>query len=225
MGDFCCHDRLCTLPSMDQYLTRKPAMPIRSILIAILSVVLLSGPHCRGTTGPSRKHKSTASSVLTPSAPSGTSTTVSTVAGQGADWFPGSHSTGVSFSDVLLDKYINPRRDDKGLPRLKWHDGLAAVSLMHATDMANRNYLSLVSPEGISIYQRLVSSNPKIDFTSADAFVMNTPGNSLQLFNSLLANPAGRSVIDNPATTHFGGWNLITPARKGAVIFGQNVTP
>ncbi len=42
-----------------------------------------------------------------------------------------------------------------GTARLTWHDGLAAVARGHSADMLRRQYVAHVSPEGVSVAQRI----------------------------------------------------------------------
>jgi hypothetical protein len=148
------------------------------------------------------------------------------VPGSGANWSPGGLPP-LRFGTNLLT-YINNYRAGKGLAPLVWHDGLGAVSQLHSQDIFNRNYFSLVTPEGVDIYQRLVSSSPPIHFSRAYAFIAqhnNTKRTfARQVFQALLASSVGRAAMDNPTMTHFGGWH---PFRipQATLIFGKNVTP
>lgn len=195
-----------------------------AVRFALIAVVCLSGAQCTQSGSNKSTAQAAAAASTTPTSV-GSSGTVTPVPGQGAAWSPGGYTNNVPFADVLLYKYINKRRTDNGLQPLIWHDGLTAVAKMHSEGMANDKKLGLVSPQGIDIYQRLVSSIPSISFTTADAFVMTTPGNSLQIYDRLVAGQVTRNAMDNPAYTHFGGWYLTSPERFGAIIFGQNVVP
>jgi hypothetical protein len=193
----------------------------RIVLFALICVLCASGPQCNGR-APGRNAPP---AKITAGALGVSSAGLPVIPNSGATWSTGSHSKNVPFADVLLDKYINPRRQSMGRPPPIWHDGLTAVSEVHAKDTAKQNYFALVSPQGVSVCNRLVSSVPPMSFAAAYAFPMTTPGNSKQIFDAMLANAVTRGLIDDPTLTHFGGWFVTDPLRRGTVIFGRNVTP
>ena len=73
----------------------------------------------------------------------------------------------------------------------------------------------------------MVSSNPRIDFDNAFAFLAQYPvGTSpgVTVYNALISNTASKSVIENPSVTHFGS-NFINANGLGTMIFAVNATP
>jgi hypothetical protein len=93
--------------------------------------------------------------------------------------------------------------------------------------MLARNYLSLVNPEGVDMFERMVSSNPRIDFDQAYAFVSFTHVAS-EVFQQLIDVPDSRLVIENPNITHFGAQNRGAPGNPPdywAILFAQNARP
>lgn len=147
------------------------------------------------------------------------------VPGAGMDWAYGSFPfSDLSFAgDLFLQ--VNAQRRGEGLPELIWHDGIAVVAQKHSIDMFNRNYLSLVTPEGVDLCERLVSSNPRIDFDEGYHFVSFTQ-TPTRLFSDFMDNPDTRAAIRDPGMTHFGAsfWQNPGPF-KVTVIFLKNATP
>ena len=187
-------------------------LPKAMLLALLLALVVLPGARC-----------SQSSVEVAPTiGASGPSSAITPVPGTGATWSNG--STPADASTGNLFNRVNSRRKSLGLTSLIWHDGLAAVSDKHSNDMLARSYFSLVTPEGVSIYQRLVSSSPRIDFANAYAFVTSSSG-ALAVFNALRATPAGLTAMDDPAMTHFGAGATSPGGAPATIIFGQNVVP
>jgi uncharacterized protein YkwD len=134
----------------------------------------------------------------------GPSTTVTPVPGSGTTaWYFGSFPYDpLTFSGDLFDQ-INLERTTNGLAPLVWHDGVALCAQLHSADMRAKGYTSIVSPEGIDPYERMVSSNPPINFDEAYGFVALTQ-TPTQVFAQLLADTNGRLAIYDPNATHYG---------------------
>jgi uncharacterized protein YkwD len=143
------------------------------------------------------------------------------------NWSYGSHTwTFVGGSGDLFAE-INNYREGRGLPRLRWHDGMSLVADTHVKDMQAQNYVGLVSPQGIDMFERMVSSNPRIDFDQAYAFVAYTQDEN-KVFRQLMDVPDSRLVLEDPSITHIGlgdantGFNFVT---YWAIIFARNARP
>ena len=61
----------------------------------------------------------------------------------------------VSELELKVHEGINAERTKKGIPPLRWDDGLAAVARSHSEDMTERNYFSHDTPEGLDPTGRL----------------------------------------------------------------------
>jgi hypothetical protein len=155
----------------------------------------------------------------------GPSKDVPYVAGSGVNWAYGQFPfTPLSFAGDLMSQ-INTERRQNGLQSLRWHDGMALVAQKHSLDMHSRSYLSLVSPEGIDLGERLVSSIPRIDFDESYHFVAYTQTPS-QVYAQLESNADANLVIHNPDVTHFGASFQSNPGPYHVtILFGVNVRP
>src|ERR1051325_2087670 len=70
---------------------------------------------------------------------------------------------------------VNAQRNAAGVQSLAFHPGLWAVAQAHSTDMALRNYVNLITPDGYDVFQSLVAANPPMSFDNAFAFVAAVP--------------------------------------------------
>lgn len=61
----------------------------------------------------------------------------------------------VSELELKVHEGINAERTKRGIPPLRWDDGLAAVARSHSQDMTERNYFSHDTPEGLDPTDRL----------------------------------------------------------------------
>jgi uncharacterized protein YkwD len=148
------------------------------------------------------------------------------VPGSGVSWSYGSFPFNpLLFGGDLLNQ-INMYRAERQLRALQWHDGIGLVAQKHSIDMNTRKYLALVSPEGIDLCERLVSSTPRIDFDTTYHFVA-IAGTSTDMFSKLLSNPSGKEAIEDDSVTHFGAsFQVSTPgASYVTVIFAVNARP
>ncbi len=57
---------------------------------------------------------------------------------------------------------INEARAEEALPPLQWCDALAEVAQTHAEDMVYRDYVSHISPEGVSAQMRIRQATGQI---------------------------------------------------------------
>lgn len=161
---------------------RAKLFPIVMLLLPLMGAQCsVSGPNAAGP-----------SSAITPVAGSGTTA-----------WYFGSFPYDpLTFSGDLYDQ-INMERVRNGLRALTWHDGVALVAQLHSADMNTKKYVNIVSPEGIDPYERMVSSNPAINFDEAYGFAAKTQ-TPTQVFAQLLADVNSRLAIYDPNATHFG---------------------
>jgi len=191
----------------------------RKVILFFIAVgaVVLPGPQCRPAPRPP------AQPIIATSGPSAGIAAADPK--YGVKWKAGKFPPG---GNGNIFPTINAWRKSMGLTPLIWHDGLSGVATKHSRDMNNRNYFSTVTPEGVDIFQRLVSSRPRIDFTAASAFVISNPYNvrRAELFNALMRiSPAFRGLVENPSITHFAADSVVDGGPYGTIIFGQNVTP
>jgi uncharacterized protein YkwD len=100
---------------------------------------------------------------------------------------------------------INAQRNAQGAASLIWHDGLAAAANSHAQEMADDNYLSLISPAGYDIFQSLVSLSPAITFDDAFALVYQHPAGAgaAATFAILMSVPDVAAALMDPTMTHY----------------------
>ena len=90
--------------------------------------------------------------------------------------------------ELKVHEGINAERTKKGVPSLRWDDGLAAVARSHSNDMTERNYFSHDTPEGLDPTDRLhragqscrkrnhygVAENITIEFFASNVSLMAT---------------------------------------------------
>lgn len=156
----------------------------------------------------------------------GSSRNVQVKPGTGAqDWYYGSFPyTPLSFAGDLFDQ-ININRAYQGIPRMKWHDGMALNAQKHSIDMNTRGYLSLVTPEGVDLAERLVSSKPRIDFDELYNFVTFTQ-TPTQVYDRLISSPDANAAMFDPSVTHFGASFQANPGPYYVtILFAVNATP
>ena len=198
---------------------RNPLTSCRVLFFfAVLSLTFLPGASCTNNVNSHVSGGSTDGS--------GPSSGITVVPGMGANnWSYGSAAPTTQESGMLGD--INAYRNGLGLPTLIWHDGISEVAQLHNKDMVNRGFFSIVNPDGVDPYQRMVSSSPRIDFDNAFAFVAQCNGgaaSAMPLFNALIDNTASRTVIESPKLTHFGGESN-NQYDHGTYIFAVNARP
>lgn len=182
-----------------------------------LALVVLPGSHCnpRVKLPPDIRPTATA-------APAGTSSGIVVPPGTPhVHW--SSTSNPIPDWSSILRLIINNHRHSLGLGKLKWHDGLGAVSQWWSTHTLGPTHLSIVSTKGFDVYQVMVNATPPMTYTDAFAVVYNTNGNSQQaVFNALYKLKSVRAVIDDPNYTHMGSFNN---SNMETLIFAQNVVP
>ncbi len=193
--------------------------PTRLLILFVgIAVLLLPAARCNRT-------NSTAIQGSSPQG-SGPSSGIAVKNGAGVAWSTGSASLGSVSAGVL--NMINGHRLGLGLNPLSAHDGMGLVAFNHTADMGTRNFLSIVNPDGVDLYQRMVSSTPRIDFDNAWAFVVRVPARAADvIFLALLDNSVTRTIMENPRTTHYVSTIGVPPAAvtDGTIIFAQNVRP
>jgi len=116
-----------------------------------------------------------------------------------------------------------------GTSRLTWHDGLAAVARGHSTDMLRRQYVSHVSPEGVSVAQRIERHG--INYVACGenigVFYGEAAGTRMaidEIHQAFMNQPRSltnhRGNILNPIWTHVGVGIAFNP--DGALVVSQN---
>jgi uncharacterized protein YkwD len=183
----------------------------RVLLFVLLGIIVLPGAKC----GRKPATENTC----------GPSSSIQPIAGAGVSWSYGAfpYSPGL-FAGDLFDQ-INLYRFARGMRTLLWHDGMALVAQKHAVDMNTRKYLSLVSPEGIDMCERMVSSVPRIDFDMAYQYVAFAQFPT-QVFSQLINSDSSRAVIEDRDVSHFGASFQANPGPfYVAILFARNARP
>lgn len=98
---------------------------------------------------------------------------------------------------------VNRIREENGLPLLSWGRDLTEVARTHSQDMAQREYLSHVTPEGDNLLKRIGRGG-----------IVN--------WSRLSENLASNFGFSDPAAVAIKGW-LESPAHRQN-IFDRNVT-
>ena len=195
------------------FTTMRSLVPFRRhLFLVLLAIFPLTGAQC----APDKKYTA------------GPSSQVKVVPNSGTNWSYGNFTYDVvaHVPESHLFEQVNAYRQGLHLHPLRWHDGMCLVADIHAQDMMNQNYLGLVSPQGIDMFERMVSSNPRIDFDQAYAFVAYTDSAS-NVFQQLIEVPDSRMVIEDPNMTHFGS-RFRGPASgptHSAILFARNARP
>lgn len=190
-----------------------------TVLLVGLSIAAIVMSGCRRSSPPAPKAQ------VYPGAPVGASPSVPPKPGEGVDWTPGAHPPGPN--SVRLIGRINTRRAELKLVPLIWHGGLKRVAWYHTNHITKP---TLVASDGIDVYTRMVSSNPPIVFTSAQALVTKLSNADdidervSATYRALMNNSTTRALIESPTMTHYGSW-FHGHGQLGTIIFGQNVTP
>ena len=116
-----------------------------------------------------------------------------------------------------------------GTARLTWHNGLAAVARGHSLDMLRRQYVAHVTPEGVSVAQRIergriayVACGENIgvfygDAAGSQAAIDEIHGAFMNQPRSLTNH---RGNILNPVWTHAGIGIAYNP--DGSLVVSQN---
>jgi uncharacterized protein YkwD len=149
-------------------------------------------------------------------------------AGPSQTWFAGSHPPNGTLATLVAQ--INAQRNAASRGSLTWHDGLAAVALAHSDDMAQRDYLSVINPDGHDVFQALVAARPPMQFDNAFAFVFQAPPGP-SVFPLLMADQGAAQALMDPNMTHIGiQLNFYTPTPQPGydwytLIVGQKVSP
>jgi uncharacterized protein YkwD len=184
---------------------------LRVFVFVLLGIIVIPGAKCNNK--PATENTCGPSSSIQP------------IAGAGVSWSYGSfpYSPGL-FAGDLFDQ-INLYRFSRGLRTLLWHDGMALVAQKHAVDMNTRKYLSLVSPEGIDMCERMVSSSPSIDFDMAYQFV-SFEQFPTQVFSELVNSNSARAVMEDHDVSHFGASFQANPGPfYVAILMAKNARP
>lgn len=116
-----------------------------------------------------------------------------------------------------------------GTARLTWHDGLAAVARGHSLDMLRRQYVAHVSPEGVTVAQRIersriayVACGENIGVFYGDAAGSQTAIDEIHeaFMNQPRSLTNHRGNILNPVWTHAGVGIAYNP--DGSLVVSQN---
>ena len=113
----------------------------------------------------------------------------------------------------MLFNLINQHRARQRTPgRMIWHDSGASMAKKHVNDMVSLNYFGAVSPSGVGIDNRLVSSTPRIDFSGWGVILSQGSNYAATILQSNIdANYV--PIINSTTYTHIGiGYN---PAHGG----------
>jgi uncharacterized protein YkwD len=116
-----------------------------------------------------------------------------------------------------------------GTAQLIWHDGLAAVARGHSLDMLRRQYVAHVSPEGITVAQRIEHS--RIPYVACGenigVFYGEAAGSRTaidEIHQAFMSQPRSltnhRGNILNPIWTHAGVGIAHNP--DGSLVVSQN---
>jgi uncharacterized protein YkwD len=116
-----------------------------------------------------------------------------------------------------------------GTARLTWHDGLAAVARGHSLDMLRRQYVAHVSPEGVTVAQRIEGS--RIAYVACGenigVFYGEAAGSQAaidEIHQAFMNQPRSltnhRGNILNPVWTHVGIGIAYNP--DGSLVVSQN---
>jgi uncharacterized protein YkwD len=191
---------------------RIPAVLCRRLLLVVIATICVTGARCRSSPPPNN-HNDTSSR------------NVQVIPGAGVNWRFGDFPYDpLTFAGDLFDQ-INTQRRFDGIGMLRWHDGVALNAQKHSIEMVDRNYLALVSPDGIDLAERLVSSNPRIDFDES-AFFVGIAQTPTGMFMSLMENRNSREAIRDHDFTDFGASFQRNPGPfKVTVIFLRNARP
>lgn len=143
-------------------------------------------------------------------------------------------SEDVAVLERLMFELVNSARSNH-LPgwlttsELKWHVGLAAIARGHSQDMLKRQYVSHISPEGVTAARRLdgqhiryVACGENIGVFYGDAAA--TPDAVREIHNAFMSQPRSlsnhRGNLLNPIWTHVGIGIALNP--DGALVATQN---
>lgn len=212
-----------------------PGRTIRVLFFVLLLLMCVTGARCRRTPRPVHVFAPAPAaaapapvlpSAVLPGPNTGSSGGVNLIIGSGYNGWVGAYPYGTFGTKIITDD-INTYRVSLGLTSLVWHDGLAAVAHLHATDMATADTPFIVNGLGIDPYERLVSSTPPVSFTNAQVVVhQGLVGAPKNVLNQLLADPAAKAVVEDPTWTQIGvGWDKLAGNTYQSIIFGQGVLP
>lgn len=150
-----------------------------------------------------------------------------------ADFEPAG-SAEVAVLEQLMARLVNDARESQ-LPRwlgkgpLRWHPGLAAVARAHSADMLNRRYVDHVTPEGLTVGQRLDRAGISYLACGENIGVVYGPAShgerGIQEVQQAFMNQPRRLTnhrgnILNPVWTHVGIGVAYTP--EGQLVATQN---
>jgi uncharacterized protein YkwD len=112
---------------------------------------------------------------------------------------------------------------------LRWHPGLAAAARGHAADMLERRYVAHVTPEGLTVAQRLERAGISFLACGENIGVVYGPASHgergvLEVHNAFMNQPRRltnhRGNVLNPVWTHVGIGVAYAP--EGQLIVTQN---
>lgn len=112
---------------------------------------------------------------------------------------------------------------------LTWHDDLAAVARQHSADMVKRQYIAHITPEGVTVAQRIrrhgisyLACGENIGVVYGDA--AHSERGAYDIHNAFMKQPRSvtnhRGNLLNPIWTHVGIGVAYNP--DGALVVTQN---
>jgi uncharacterized protein YkwD len=97
---------------------------------------------------------------------------------------------------------VNQARADNGLSPVAWHDGAAAVALLHSEDMRDREFFDHVNPDGLNPGDRLAEGG--VDLTGWGENIAMGYLTAVHVMEGWMNSPGHRANILEPAWTHLG---------------------
>lgn len=94
---------------------------------------------------------------------------------------------------------VNDHRESLGCPRLRWSDDLAAVANRHALDMAQSGYFDHVSPNGVTLSDRLLEKGFRYFSLAAENIArgFNGADPAQRVFDGWIQSDGHRAIIEN----------------------------
>jgi uncharacterized protein YkwD len=103
---------------------------------------------------------------------------------------------------------INGHRMENNSGVLAWDQISAGCALRHSNNMVSGNFFSLVSPTGVDVIERMVSSSPPTTATLAQYFIVQGVQDPDDLVMFLIWNASTRAILEYPQWRSIGiGYN------------------
>jgi uncharacterized protein YkwD len=165
------------------------------LAFAFLAVLTLTGAQCGNNVDNSQ-----ASGVVDPS-------TKTIVPGSGVTLTTSDQFAPNSTTEEVWT-LINNHRTSQGLSLLMWDQIVAGCSQDHTDRMVNSNFFALVTPSGMDVFTRLISSLPPSNATQAQYFILQGTQDPNALFDFLLHNSSFHDIMDDSTWRNIGiGYN------------------